>query len=223
VDQCQADDVAPFILRIASPSRSLGGKETSPAVMQLFNTPTRYGVISQGLHWTAVALVVVAWTLGILGDELPRGTSRALGLYVHTTAGLLVVALTILRLLWRLVDPSPAAEKTPFDEWLFADWIGLGAKLAHFGLYLLLVAVPVAGIVLQFARGDSLPIFGIVEVTSPWARDRAFAEGVKEVHELLAHGLLALAGLHAAAAMVHHWVFRDRTLVRMLPGSKPGR
>jgi cytochrome b561 len=195
--------------------------KTSPAAMQFFNTPTRYGVISQGLHWTAVALVVVAWTLGILGDELPRGPSRALGLYVHTTAGLLIIALTILRLLWRLVDPSPPAENTRFGEWLFADWIGLGAKLAHIGLYVLLVAVPVAGIVLQFARGDSLPIFGIVEVASPWARDRAFAGGVKEVHELLAHGLLALAGLHAAAALVHHWVFRDHTLTRMLPGSKP--
>ena len=201
--------------------RSPGGNETGHAIMQLFNSPTRYGLISQGLHWTAVALVVVAWTLGILGDELPRGASRALGLYVHTTAGLLVIALTILRLLWRLVDPSPPAEKTRFGEWLFADWIGLGAKLAHLGLYVLLVAVPVAGIVLQFARGDALPIFGIVEIASPWPRDRAFAEGVKEVHELLAHGLLALAGLHAAAALVHHWIFRDRTLVRMLPGSKP--
>jgi cytochrome b561 len=85
---------------------------------------------------------------------------------------------------------------------------------------LLLVAVPIAGIVLQFARGDSLSIFGIVDIASPWpARDRAFAEGVKEVHELLAHSLLAVAGLHAVAALVHHWVFGDRTLVRMLPGS----
>ncbi len=189
--------------------------------MQLLNSPTRYGAIAQFLHWTAVALVVLAWVLGMLGDELPKGSSRDLGLYVHTTAGLLVIALTILRLLWRLADPSPPAEKTRFGEWLFADWVGLGAKLAHFGLYVLLVAVPVAGIVLQFARGDGLSIFGIVEIASPWVRDRAFAESVKEIHELLAHGLLALAGLHAAAALVHHWVFRDRTLVRMLPGSKP--
>jgi cytochrome b561 len=189
--------------------------------MQLFNSPTRYGVIAQCLHWAAVALVILAWTLGMLGDELPRGPSRDLGLYIHTTAGLLVIALTILRLLWRLVDPSPPAEKTRFGEWLFADWIGLGAKLAHFGLYVLLVAVPVAGIFLQFARGDSLPVFGITEIASPWARDRGFAESVKEVHELLAHGLLAVAGLHAAAALVHHWVFADRTLIRMLPGSKP--
>jgi cytochrome b561 len=189
--------------------------------MQFFNSPTRYGAIAQSLHWTAVALVLLAWTLGVLGDEFPEGAGRALGLYVHTTAGLLIIALTISRLLWRIVDPSPPAEKTDFGEWLFADWIGLGAKLAHFALYSLMVAVPLAGIVLQFARGDSLPMFGIFDIASPWVRDKAFAHSVKEVHELLAHALLAVAGLHAAAALVHHLVFRDRTLVRMLPGSEP--
>jgi cytochrome b561 len=189
--------------------------------MQLLNSPTRYGVIAQCLHWAAVALVVLAWTLGVLGDEFPEGASRAMALYVHASAGLLVIALTVLRLLWRLVDPSPPAEKTEFGDWLFADWIGLGAKLAHFALYLLLVAVPVAGIIVQFARGDSLSIFGFFDVASPWVRDKAFAEGVKEVHEVLAHFLLAVAGLHAAAALIHHWAFGDRTLVRMLPGSRP--
>ena len=189
-------------------------------VVQFFNSPTRYGVIAQCLHWGAVVLVLLAWTLGILGDELPRGPTRALGLYIHVTAGLLIIVLTFLRLLWRLVDPSPPAEKNEFGEWLFADWIGLGAKLAHFLLYVLLVAVPVVGVVLQFARGDSLSIFGFVEIASPWVRDKPFAESVKEVHELLAHCLLAVAGLHAVAALVHHWVFADRTLVRMLPGSK---
>ncbi len=188
--------------------------------MQLFNSPTRYGLIAQCLHWAAVALVVIAWTLGVLGDEFPKESGRALALSVHTTAGLLVIALTVLRLLWRQVDTSPPAERTEFGAWLFADWIGLGAKLAHFALYVLLLAVPASGIILQFAHGDSLSVLGIFEVASPWVRDKTFAEDVKEVHELLAHGLLAVAGLHAAAALVHHWVFGDRTLVRMLPGSE---
>ena len=189
--------------------------------MQLLNSPMRYGVIAQCLHWAAVALVALAWTLGVLGDEFPEGASRAQALHFHTSAGVMVIALTVLRLLWRLVDRSPPTEKTEFGEWLFADWIGLGAKVAHFALYILLVAVPVVGIILQFARGDSLSILGFVDVASPWVRDKAFAEGVKEVHEVLAHCLSAVAALHATAALIHHWVFGDRTLVRMLPGSKP--
>lgn len=189
--------------------------------MQFFNSPTRYGVIALSLHWAAVVLVVLAWTLGILGeDELPRSSGPDVGLYIHMQAGLSIIVITVLRLFWRLVDPSPPPENTPFGKWLFADWVGLGAKLAHVGLYALLVMVPVTGIILQLAQGHSLPVFGIIEIASPWQIDKAFAESVNEVHKLLAHGLIALAALHAAAALVHHWVFGDRTLVRMLPGSK---
>jgi cytochrome b561 len=79
--------------------------------------------------------------------------------------------------------------------------------------------VPVVGIVLQFARGEALWIFGLYEIASPWTKDRVFASSVNEAHELLANALVILAELHAAAAaLIHHWVFRDRTLVRMLPG-----
>jgi cytochrome b561 len=152
-----------------------------------------------------VALVVLAWTLGLFIDELPRGPARILGLQIHMLAGLLVVVITVFRLLWRLADPSPAPEPTRFGSWLFAAWIPVMGRLAHVGLYLLMIAVPVAGIVLQFARGDSLDLFGIMEIASPWTRDRAFVGKVAEVH--------------AAAALLHHWVFGDRTLTRMLPHS----
>lgn len=182
-------------------------------IMQVLNSPTRYGLVSLSLHWGAVLVVILAWVLGVLGDELPRGSPRSLGLYTHILTGLAVFALTVIRLSWRLVDRSPAAEPTPFGD----AWMGLGAKLAQLALYALLLLVPVTGIVLQFARGDSLPLFGLVDVASPWPPDRTFARAAKGVHELLAHGLMAVAGLHAAAAMVHHWIFKDRTLVRMLP------
>lgn len=191
--------------------------------MQIFNSPTRYGAVAQSLHWFAVALVILAWVLGISGDLLPKGPAREAGLYIHITAGLLVIVLTCVRLLYRTADPSPPAENTEFGDWSFAGWMGLGAKLAHLGLYLLLVAVPLVGIAVQFARGDALPVFGLFDIASPWPADRAFARNLKGIHELLAHGLVALAGLHAAAALVHHWVFGDRTLTRMLPGSDADR
>ena len=191
--------------------------------MQIFNSPTRYGAVAQSLHWFAVALVILAWGLGISGDLLPKGPARAAGLYIHITAGNLVIVLTLVRLLWRTADPSPPAENTEFGNWSFAGWIGLGAKLAHLGLFVLLVAVPLIGIAVQFARGDALPVFGLFDIASPWPADRAFARSLKGIHELLAHGLLALAGMHATAALIHHWVFRDRTLTRMLPGSDADR
>jgi cytochrome b561 len=197
--------------------RAIYAAKNGSSAMQLFNSPARYGAVAVGLHWSAVALVVLAWTLGVFGDELPKGAARALGLEIHMFVGLLVVVVTLFRLLWRHLDPSPPAEPTKFGAWMFADWISIVARLAHGGLYLLMVAVPVAGIILQFARGSSLDLFGLVEIASPWVKDRAFAEKAEEAHELLAHALIALAGFHAAAALVHHWVFGDRTLTRMLP------
>lgn len=181
--------------------------------MQLRNSAKDFGAIAQGLHWLTVILVALAWALGTFDDALPKGTARAAGLFVHISAGLAILAVLVVRLMWRLGNPPPSSEPTMFGKWL--DRAG---RLAHYALYMLLVAAPVAGIVLQFARGDALPVFGLFEIASPWPADKAFARSVKDVHEILANVLVILAALHAAAALVHHWVFRDRTLVRMLPG-----
>lgn len=189
-------------------------------MMQLLNSSARYGAIAQSLHWSVVLLVVLAWVFGVVGDEIPKGTAEAAVLFVHMSAGLLVVLLTMMRLLWRLADPSPQPERTEFGNFAFAEWIGLGAKLAHLGLYMLLVAVPLLGIAVEFARGKGLPVFGLFEIATPWPADRALARNLKGIHELLSHGLMALASLHAASALIHHWIFRDNTLVRMLPGSR---
>lgn len=178
--------------------------------MQIFNTPQRYGAVAQCLHWSTAVFVVLAWVLGQTVDDLPK----AFGLFSHISAGLAVLAIVVVRLMWRLVDAPPKAEVTPFGIWL--DRAG---RAAHVLLYALLIAVPIVGIVTQFGRGNALPLFGFGEIASPWPADRAFARSVKEVHETLANALLIVAGLHAAAALGHHWLLRDRTLVRMLPGS----
>ena len=184
--------------------------------MQLANPINRYGVVPRFLHWMSVILVVVAWTLGTFGDDLPKGAARETGLFVHISAGLVILIALVTRLAWRVAEPPPPPEPNEFSRWLgaFAD---PAARLAHYTLYVLLIAVPIAGIVAQFARGNALPLFGIGEIPSPWIRDRAFAHNVTEIHEILANALVIVACFHAAAALVHHFVFRDDTLVRMLP------
>ena len=180
--------------------------------MLIFNSSKGYGAIPQAVHWLTVILVAVAWILGLFGDDLPKGAPRAAGWLVHIYAGVAVITLLVLRLAWNLFNPPPSAAPTTLGAWS----VRLG-KVAHYLLYALLIAVPVVGIVLQFARGDAIPIFGLVEIASPWVKDRAFSGSVKEVHEVLAHTLVVVAGFHAAAALIHHWILRDRTLVRMLP------
>ena len=110
-----------------------------------------------------------------------------------------------------VADPPPPPEPTVLGVWL--DWAG---RLAHYALYALLIAAPVAGIVLQFARGDALPLFGLSEIPSPWIADHASARSVKEAQKCLPT-FGDPCGLHAVGSTGDHWVFRDRTLVRMLP------
>jgi cytochrome b561 len=187
----------------------------------LTNSPNRYGTVPQFLHWMTVVLVIIAWTLGTFGDDLPEGGDRATGLFIHVSAGLLILVALIMRLAWRVAVPPPPPEPNEFGRWLgaFAD---PAALLAHYTLYALLIVVPVTGIVTQFARGEALPLFGLSEIPSPWIRDRAFAHSVKEIHEIAAHALVIVALFHASAALMHHFVFRDNTLIRMLPRGNDG-
>ncbi|MBV9237895.1 MAG: cytochrome b [Xanthobacteraceae bacterium] len=177
--------------------------------MRLTNSKDRYGAVPQFLHWAVVALVITAWLLGQFIDDLPRGT-----LAIHIALGLGVLVFLVARLAWRFSDPPPEPEPTALGPWL-----DVAGRLAHYLMYLLLALVPIAGIVTQFARGDAVSIFGLYEIASPWVKDRAFARSVTEVHEILANALVIFAGLHAVAALVHHWILRDRTLLRMLPGA----
>jgi cytochrome b561 len=180
--------------------------------MRWRNSSGGYGSILQMIHWTTVGLVIVAWLLGEFDDVFPKGAARAASLFVHISAGLLVLGILMLRLLWRLADPPPPMEHTVLGEWL--DRAG---RLTHHVLYALLIVVPISGITLQFARGNALPLFGVTEIVSPWTADRRFAHSVKDVHEVTANALVIIAAFHAAAALFHHWVLRDRTLIRMLP------
>lgn len=176
--------------------------------MRFRNSSRDYGAISMALHWAVVVLVLGAWLTGQFGDELPRDT----GLFVHISLGLAIIGFVIARLFWHLSDPPPAPEQSPLGAW--GEW---ASKAVQFLIYLALIAVPIAGIVEQLARGHALPIFGLLEIASRWPADRAFAHDVRKIHEVLANGMLAFIGLHAGAALVHHYIFRDRTLLRMLP------
>lgn len=182
--------------------------------MQLCNSTRHYGAIALATHWLTVLLVAVAWAIGTFGDVLPRGAPRDAGRYVHISAGLTILLLAAVRLAWRAFDPPPPLEPTRLGAWQ-----EVAARHAHLGLYALLIVIPLMGVTLQFARGDALPVFGLIDIASPWQRDRGFAAAVREVHELLANLLMIAMLLHAAVALAHHYVLRDRTLLRMLPGN----
>lgn len=179
--------------------------------MTMASIATRYSPPAQILHWLTVLCVLAAWTLGTLGEDLPKGSIRHLGEFVHILLGETVALLLILRLSWRFLTPAPATD-TAIDP-----RANLFAKVVHLVLYGLLLSVPVVGVVMLFHGGEPLPVFGAFDIASPWLKDREQKHDWKEIHEFLANLLLAFAALHAGAALVHHYLFKDNTLKRMLP------
>jgi cytochrome b561 len=182
--------------------------------MQLANTTARYGTVPQVLHWLTAILVICGFLLGQFGDDLPKGNAQDIGLFVHMTLGQCVVVLLIARLVWRVANRPPPPEPTPLGR--LVAW---AARLSHFTLYALLLVVPFLGIIVQLKRGHALPVLGFWEFQSPWPADRNIAKTILGFHGWLADALLILAGMHAGAALVHHYVWRDLTLRRMLPGA----
>jgi len=182
--------------------------------------PNEYSPISRFLHWLIVLLVLLAWALGTFGKNLfGKGEETAYaigGLAVHISVGLAILLIAAVRFPWRIANPPPPPEANEFNRWLIF-WTDPAARITHYVLYILLFAVPIVGILLQFSRGHGIPLFGLAEVASPFATDRGLARNLKEFHELLAHLLVIIALLHAGAAVIHHVVFGDSTLVRMAP------
>jgi cytochrome b561 len=181
--------------------------------MPVRNSPERYGAIPKAFHWLTVVLVIAGWLLGQFIDDLPKALHPA-SLVTHIAIGTTILVLLIMRLSWRFIDPPPPPEQTALGR-----IAAFGGQSAHYALYALLVAIPIFGVLVQFSRGNALPIFGLFEIPSPWLKDRALANSLLEIHEWLANTLIVVASLHGAAALMHHFVLGDRTLRRMLPGA----
>lgn len=180
---------------------------------------TRYDTVSMLLHWTiGVGILLVGATELARHELLPKSSAlRATLKAFHEPAGAVLFALIALRLLWRAAHRPP---EMPNDA---GPWSKAAAQLMHFALYAVMIAVPVLGLAMAGAR--SRPIdFGAWQLVVPpfLGAGRDAAKLLKEVHEIVAQTMLALALLHAAAALWHHHVLRDQTLRRMLPARPYG-
>jgi cytochrome b561 len=177
--------------------------------IQWRNSTERYGTVAQVLHWTIFVLVAFQFASAWLVDTFPRASAeRAMVINLHESLGLAALTLVAIRVLWRVVNPALPGAGPP--------WQRRVARAVHAGLYVLMVAVPVAGYVTALARGHDLAWFGIA-LPPLLGADRALSRTAIRVHEFLAWTLLALVGIHVAAALWHHVVARDATLRRMLP------
>jgi cytochrome b561 len=181
--------------------------------MALRNTTHRWGWLSQFLHWLIVVLIVLQVTLGLLAEDLPSGV-RKLGLLArHKSVGITILALVVLRLLWRWLNPTPALPPT------LKTWEVSLARLTHVLLYVVLFAMPLSGWLMSSARGFPVSWFGFFQLPDLVSKDKPLYNALVSTHICLSYVLYAVVALHVAAALKHHFVLRDDVLRRMLPGT----
>lgn len=179
--------------------------------MRLRNRANRYGAVAQAFHWTIAALIAVQCVLGLRAADLPVSLERLVLLARHKSIGMTILALTLLRLGWRLADPVPELPAgMPVMERRLA-------RLTHWFLYVLLVTAPIAGWVSSSASNLSVSWFGLFTWPDLVAPDRALATAATAVHKGLVWLLLLVVAGHVLAALRHHFVLRDDVLRRMLP------
>jgi cytochrome b561 len=183
------------------------------AHISLRNSPQRYSSVLIALHWLILVLIVAVYACIELRAYFPKGSDPREALKTwHFMLGLSVLFLASIRLVVRVMaGPAPAIVPQP------KAWQLLLARAVHGFLYLLMLGMPIAGWLILSASGKPIPFFGL-ELPPLTGEDKAFSSKVKEVHELVGFIGYFLIGLHAAAALAHHYLFRDNTLRRMLKG-----
>ena len=179
-------------------------------MQQVSPTATRYDGPTIWFHWAVASLVLFQWLLAQVIDWFPLGMPRIEARSVHISLGLFLGVLLVARGMWRATRGRvlPAADR---------GGLQVLAKTVHYTLYVLLIAIVLVGIFLVWVRGDSF--FGLFTVPAFDPGNKALRHNVEELHGTIATVILILAGLHASASLIHHYLWHDNVLRRMLPGS----
>lgn len=182
--------------------------------MRWKNSTAGFGIISIALHWLVVVLIVAAYCMMEFKSVYPKGSpGREAMAQWHYMLGLSVFALVWLRLVFRWVGGTPVIEPAP------PKWQASLATAAHLALYVFMVALPLFGWAAASAKGVEISLFA-VQIPAVLGTDKALSKTLKDIHETGATIGYFLVGLHAAAALFHHYILRDNTLRMMLPGRR---
>ena len=171
---------------------------------------TSYDNVAIALHWMTALLVIANFTLAQTWDWFAKPV-KGLMEGTHMSFGVLLTIVIFARLIWRVM---PGHQMSSLE----AGWVRISSKATHYLLYLLLLAEAGLGFGFRWGAGRPMEFFGlgipplIGEIARPLRRE------LREFHEWIGWAIIVIALLHAAAALYHHYVLKDRVLERMLPG-----
>lgn len=171
-----------------------------------------YGNTAKVFHWLIVVLLAVQFPIGWLMPDIHSGALPGSAMRLHITIGIIILMLIILRFTWRLFHPVAPGNTLP-------RWQRLMSESVHWLLYGLVFATAMTGWFFASFRGWQVSLLVGVPLPILAAPESAAGRLVGDWHQAAGFGLLIAIGIHVAAAFIHAFVFRDRTMQRMLPRS----
>jgi cytochrome b561 len=175
--------------------------------------PRVFDQATRVIHWVSAGLMLLIFVLAFSIDLATSRASHTVFLQLHRSVGLTVWVLTMTRLAWRQFAKYP-------------DWRGdmskrmrTAAMASEYGLYALLLAQPILGLLQTNAHGDHVNLFFIGQLPALIEMNRPLAQQLLTVHKAVGFSLLGLIALHVSAALFHHLWRRDDTLTAMLPAA----
>jgi cytochrome b561 len=170
-----------------------------------------YSSVAKFLHWAIMLLVIVQFITASIMPGVRHNQTPGFLLSIHMSFGLTIIALMIVRLLWRFTHASPP------EDTMLPRWQHTLAHLMHYALYALLILVPLFGWAWASSRGWPVTVFGIYTLPSILAQGSAWGRVVDYAHAGGAVLLLMLIGFHILAALYHHYILEDTVLNSMVP------
>jgi cytochrome b561 len=170
----------------------------------------QYGTTAKVFHWLVVALLLVQYLIGWLMPDIHRGMKPGAAMTFHVSVGIVILALIVVRLAWRLSHPVAPESSLP-------PWQRLGSEAVHWLLYVLVLVTTVTGWLFASFRGWSMSFFYLVPMPMLASNNAAAGKAINGLHQAMEWTLLVVIGLHIAAALVHVFVYRNRVMQRMLP------
>ena len=179
----------------------------------LKNTANTYGGVAKGFHWLIFLMLTFSIVAGNFLASMPKGAEKLQAAGMHKSFGSVLLVLILLRLVWRLLNETP---RLP-DETTAGE--AFVAKAMHWGLYVLMFAQPLSGIMMSQAAGVPVSFFGLFEFPVFLAKNPELAETFRAMHGTV-WILLVLAVIgHAGAALHHHFIKKDNVLKQMTSGA----
>ena len=180
-------------------------------------TAQRYDGLEMTFHWLTAVLVVALFGLAETWDFAPRGSPLRHAMQdLHVSLGLSLIVVILARVAWRM---GPGRRVLPATSGL----VEVASQVVHYALYGLLLVEVVLGVLFRGANHDPLSFFGLLTIPAAFDVSKDQRHLIGEAHNYVAITIVALAGLHAAAALFHHYWLRDNVLWRMLPGLRARR